>query len=174
MKQPTLRFYLDNKVNKKGERQILLDISLGYSETDLSKNKKRYKPVHFSTLCKIHPENFGKYIQKGSKRVFVYDEATFFRYSRKNRFIRIRIEKITNAVNEVTNDFYIKETYPTPKEFKDALEIKLGRKKEPVIKEETVLEFLYEKIEQDKRDVEMKKKGALSVYSCEVDPPIPV
>ncbi len=162
MKQPVLRFYLDNKPNQKGERQILLDISIGYSEKDILKNTKKYKLVYISTYCKIKPENFGKYIQKGTKKVFRYDESIFYKYSKNNRFIRIRLEKIKNAVNEVTNDFYIKELNPTPKEFKEVLEFKLGRKKKEVVKEETVLEFLNKKIENHRDDILHKRKNALS------------
>lgn len=169
MKQPVLRFYLDGRPNKKGERQILLDISIGYSELDFTRkidnfnsDRKKYKPINISTLCKIKPENFGSYTIKGNRKVFAYDEKVFFHYSKKNRAIRTKLEKITNAVNDVTNHYYITEGNPTPKEFKNALEIKLGRQKKEVVKEKTVLEFLYDKIESDRQAIIMKKKDAIS------------
>jgi len=169
MKQPVLRFYLDGRPNKKGERQIFLDISIGYSETDLTKQikqfaseRKKYKPVKISTHCRIKPENFGVYIQKGKRTVLVFDETVFNKYSRSNRSVKIKLAKIRNAVNEVTNQFYITEKDPSPEVFKEALEVQLGRKKKEIIKEETVLEFLYAKIETDRENLKMKKKGAIS------------
>ena len=57
MKQPILRFFLDGRPNKKGERQILLDISIGYSELDFTlkinnfnSDRKKYKPINISTM----------------------------------------------------------------------------------------------------------------------------
>lgn len=169
MKQPILRFYLDGHPNKSGERQIFLDINIGYSEIDKSKkitkfnsDRKKYKPIKISTLCRIKPENFGKYIQKGKRRVFVFDEKIFNQYSRNNRSIKTRISKIKSVVDDVTNHFFITETDPTPSEFKKLLEIKLGRKKKEVKKQKTVLEFLYQKIENDREAIKMKKKDAPS------------
>ena len=170
MKQPFLRFYLDGRPNKKGERQIFLDISIGYAEVDLTKqiknfksDRKKYKPIKISTHCRIKPENFGKTIQKGQREVFVFDEKIFNQFSRTNRSIKTKLKKLEMTVEVVTNEFYIKDINPVPKEFKEALEIKLGRKKKEVIRAETVLEFLYTKIENDRKDAEMKKKDALSL-----------
>ena len=169
MKQPTLRFYLDGRPDKYGERQIFLDISIGYSELDFSRklmnfnsDRKKYKPIKISTLCKIKPEYFGVYIRKSQRTVFVYDEKVFSQYSKTNRSIKTKLDRITNAVNEVTNHFYITEENPTPKEFKEVLEIKLGRQKKQVVKEKTVLQFLYDKIENDRQAIIMKKKDAIS------------
>ncbi|GGG37269.1 integrase [Dokdonia pacifica] len=169
MKQPILRFYLDGHPNKNGERQIFLDINIGYSEIDRSKkitkfnsDRKKYKPIKISTLCRIKPENFGKHIQKGKRSVFVFDEKTFNQYSRNNRSIKTRISKIKSTVDDVTNHFFITEINPTPSEFKDLLEIKLGRKKKEITKQKTVLEFLYQKIENDREAIKMKKKDAPS------------
>lgn len=169
MKQPVLRFYLDNKPNRNGEHQIFLDISIGYAEIDFTKqpkqfhsDRKKYKPVKISTRCRIKPENFGKYIHKGNRQVFVFDEKIFNQFSRNKRTIKTRLNKIENAVNDVANHFFIKEIHPTPKEFKADLEIKLGRKKNAVVKEKTVLEFLYAKIENDREARRLKRKDALS------------
>ena len=169
MKQPVLRFYLDGRPNKKGERQIFLDINIGYSEIDLtrkiknfSSDRKKYKPIKISTLCRIKPENFGVHVQKGKRTVFVFDEGVFNRYSKSNRSIKIKLAKVENAVNDVTNQFYITEEEPTPEEFKKALKIRLGRDKKEIVKEETVLEFLYAKIETDREARKMNKKDALS------------
>jgi len=169
MKQPNLRFYLDGRPNAKNERQIFLDISIGYAEVDFTKpvkkfksDRKIYKPIKISTLCRIKPENFGSFIQKGSRNVFVFDQKVFDKFSKGNKSIKTKLKLIENAVNEVTNQFYIKEANPTPKEFKDSLELKLRRKKKEVVKEKTVLEFLYEKIDNDREDIKLNKKGALS------------
>ena len=169
MKQPILRFYLDGHPNKSGERQIFLDINIGYSETDASKvitkfnsDRKKYKPIKISTLCRIKPENFGRYVQKGKRTVFAFDEKIFNQYSRNNRSIKTRISKIKSAVDDVTNHFFITEVDPTPAEFKKLLEIKLGRAKKQITKQKTVLEFLHEKIENDREAIRMKKKDAPS------------
>jgi hypothetical protein len=169
MKQPFLRFYLDGRPNKNGERQIFLDISIGYAEIDVTKqvknfksDRKKYTPIKLSAFCRIKAENFGKQIKKGNRTVFVFDEKVFNKYSKTNRSIKTRLAKIENVVNEVTNQFYIQEVNPTPKEFKEVLETRLGRKQKEVIKEETVLAFLYAKIESDREAIKMKKKDALS------------
>ncbi len=169
MKQPSLRFYLKGEPNKNGERKIFLDISIGYAEFDSTKqikkfnsDRKTYKPIMISTLCRIKPEHFGSYTQKGSRTVFAYDEKVFFQYSKINRSIRTKLEKIMSAVNAVTNHYFNIEITPTPKEFKDALEIKLGRQKKEIVKEKTVVEFLYDKIENDRKAIIMKKKDAIS------------
>lgn len=169
MKQPTLRFYLDGRPNKNGERQIFLDISIGYAEVDFTKqpqqynsDRKVYKPIKISTLCRIKPENFGSEIQKGTRNVFVFDQKVFNKYSKTNRSIKTRLEQIENVVNEVTNQFYIKQSNPTPKEFKNELELKLGRKQAEVVKEQTVLEYLYRKIENDREAIKLNKKDSLS------------
>ena len=169
MKDPILRFYLNDKINKNGERQIFLDINIGYAEIDLTKqvknfnsDRKKYKPIKISTHCRIKPEHFGKYIQKGKRKVFAFDEKIFNQYARTNRAVKTKLKKLEIAVDDVTNEFYIKDVSPTPKQFKEALEIKLGRKKKEIIKQETVLEFLYAKIEADREAIIMKKKDALS------------
>ncbi|GAA3608893.1 hypothetical protein Q4Q39_17470 [Flavivirga amylovorans] len=165
MKQPFLRFYLDSHENRNGERKIFLDISIGYSEIDYGKSvknfnsdRKKYKPIKIATGCRIKPENFGKQIEKGSKKVFSFDKKIFDKYSRVNRSIRTKLEQIENAVIEVTNHFYIKKHNPTPKEFKDLLEIELGRKAGEVIKQKSVLEYLYDKIKADRVDAKQGKK----------------
>ncbi len=160
MKQPVLRFYLDDKPNRNGEHQIFLDISIGFSE--IASDRKKYKPVKISALCRIKPENFGKYIEKRGGMAFVFDEKIFNQYSRNKRTIKTRLDKIENAVNEVANQFFIQEIHPSQQEFKEALLIKLGRKKKEVIKEKTVLEFLYAKIENDREARRLKRKDALS------------
>lgn len=169
MKEPKLRFYLDNKPDKDGKHQIFIDISIGYSEVDPTKevknfrsDEKRYKPIKISALRRIKPEYFGRYVQKGKRTVFVFDENVFNKYSRNDRSIRTRLEQIKSAVNFVVNNFYHLEVSPTNKEFKEALEMKLGRKRKEIIKEKTVLDFLYEKIKNDRRDRELNKKDALS------------
>lgn len=169
MKEPKLRFYLDNKPDKDGKHQIFIDISIGYSEIDPTKkvknfrsDRKNYKPIKISALRRIKPEYFGQYIQKGERKVFVFHENTFNKYSRNDRSIKTRLEQIKSAVNFVVNNFYHLEVSPTNKEFKEALEIKLGRKRKEIIKEKTVLDFLYEKIKNDRRDRELNKKDALS------------
>ncbi|GGB70173.1 hypothetical protein GCM10007424_07670 [Flavobacterium suaedae] len=169
MKHPIIRFSLDSKPNKYGEHQIFAFISIGYFEVDYTKEVKKYKsdtkdykPVKISTRCRIKPEHFGKYVVKGNRKVLVYDEKIFNQYARTNRFLKTRLQKITNAVSDVANQFYAEEINPTDKQFKDALEIKLDRREKEVIKERPVLEFLYDKIKSDRKDLEMKKKGALT------------
>lgn len=169
MKQPFLRFYLDSHENKSGERKIFLDISIGYSEIDFDKpyknfnsDRKKYKPIKISTGCRIKPENFGKVVEKGSRKVFSFDQNIFDKYSRVNRSIKTKLEQIKNAVVDVTNQFYIKKYNPNPEEFKDALLIELGRKQGDVIKEKSVLEYLYDKIKTDREDAKQGKKNALS------------
>lgn len=161
MRQPIFRFYLDNTPNKNGEHQIFLNICIGYAEID-SSDRKRYKPVKIATKCRIKPEDFGKYIQKEHRLVFAFDEKIFNQYSRNNRLIKTRLTKIKNTANEVANHFFIQEINPSQKEFKHALEIKLGRKQKEIVKEKTVLEFLYTKIENDREARRLKRKDALS------------
>lgn len=164
MKQPSLRFYLDGSPNTYGEKQILLSISLGYSMANsVNSIRRRYKPVIISARCRIKPEHFGKYIPKRGIQVHVFDEKIFNQYSKTNRTIKTRLDKIRNTVNEVVNQFYIQEIdNPAPKAFKEALEIKLGRKQKEqvVVRERGVLEFLYDKIKNDREAREMKKKDA--------------
>lgn len=169
MRQPFLRFYLDSYENKHKERKIFLDISIGYSEIDYSipyvnynSDRKKYKSIKISSGCRIKPENFGKLIDKGNRKVFVFDQKVFDKYSRVNRSIKTKLEQIENGVTEVTNHFYIKKNNPTPKEFKDLLLVELGRKQGDIIKEKSVLEYLYDKIKTDREDSKKGKKNALS------------
>lgn len=170
MKYPTTRFYLDTYENKKGEKKIFVDISFAYSEIDLDKirknfnsERKKYKRVKMFTECKIKPENFGKLVFRGDKKVFTFDQRIFDRYSRTNRSIKTKLERIENAVNEVGNLFYVKKLNPTPAEFKNKLLIELGITNEEVTKEKSVLEYLREKIETDKEDAKQGKKDALTL-----------
>lgn len=168
MKQPFLRFYLNGRPNKHGEKKIMLDINMGYSVVDPTKlvkqfnsDRKIYKPVYISTRCRIKPEHFGKYIQKGSRKVHVFDEKIFLQYSKTHRSVKTRLDKMTHAVNEVVNQFYIQEIeYPTPEAFKKSLEMKLGRTPKEVVREKGILEFLYDKIKDDREAIVMKKKDA--------------
>ena len=169
MKQPITRFFLDKRLNKNGTKRIYVDIHYGYSEIDYKKTRKNfnsdrkdYKRVVVYTQCKIKPENFGKTIIKGSRKVFAFDQKIFDKYSRTNRAIKTKLEQTKNAVTEVANQFYIKRTNPTPEEFKESLLIELGRNNGDVVKEKTVLEFLYDKIANDRENAEKGKKGALS------------
>jgi len=169
MKQPTTRFFLDKRVNKDGAQRIYADIHFGYSEIDYKKtrknfnsDRKNYKRVVLYAECKIKAENFGKTVIKGSRKVFVFDQKTFDKYSRSNRFIKTKLEKIKTAVDDVANQFYIKKKNPSPEEFKKHLLIELGRNEANVVKEKSVLEYLYDKIKSDKEDAKKGKKNALS------------
>jgi len=75
----------------------------------------------------------------------------------KRGWLRLKTPLMRLPIN-----FIFKKSSPTPKEFKEVLEIRLGRKQKDVIKEETVLAFLYAKIESDREAIKMKKKDALS------------
>lgn len=159
MKSPKIRYYLEPKRVINSERNspelIMSEINYGYSV--ISKNGvTRNKPFRYSLEAYILPKHFGEI-----ENNFKFNKEVFAKSQKNNATIRTKILKLETALIELENNYEINGIVPSPDVFKKDLKIKMGREKKVVKKEPTILEYLYHKIGNDKKDTNRSMKSSI-------------
>lgn len=146
MKPPKFRFYLEPKSkdpNKRADDElIMVSISYGYSKKQ-SDGKIRSVPCRIAVEDKIKPSNFGK-IETG----FKFDPHVFQRFSRSNKTIENKMNRIKDEVWKLESKYVSEEYVPSPKELRDDLLIRLKRKDRVDVVSVSILQFLIEDIKR--------------------------
>ncbi|PQJ31907.1 hypothetical protein BST92_08195 [Nonlabens arenilitoris] len=165
MEEPKIRYFLEpNRGKVKTKRTIMAEVNYRYAV--ISRNgKKSYKPFRISLKKSIKPEQFG--IEDDN---FKHDEAIFSKSQRNNSTIRRAMNKLEDAIDEVYKEYDRKGEIPNPREFKEQVEIQLGRKASIIQEQPTILEYLYSRIDKDeenlRRGVQKKrKKSTIKTYN---------
>lgn len=160
MKTPMIRYYLEPKYKKVEQRvypeTIMVEISYGYKVVSNNGNK-RNKPFRIALKSTILPKNFGL-----EKNNFVFDVGVFKKFSRKNTTIKVKMRRLEEAIYELENHYVVNQMFPKPSEFKEALKIKLYGRENEYIVEQTILEFLYNKIKSDEDSLKIGQKKGIS------------
>ena len=158
MKKPKIRYTLEQKskdVKKRNKPELVIgEINAGF--VSIIGNNKKYQRVKYSLEVTILPKNFGL-----SEKNFKLDKDVFAKFSKSNAGVKNKMEKLERAVDAIYSNYEINDTYPTAKEFKGALEIRMGRKERERILVPTLLEFLLTKIENDIKNIDSSKKEEL-------------
>ena len=166
MKQPKIRYFLEakNKDNNKrlSKELVMAEVSYAYRTLD-GKGNARIKPFRFSLQATILPSEFGL-----PETNFRLDKEVFKKHSKKNAYILGQMAQLENAVNDLAIYFSFNKIEPTPQEFKNELKIKLGHVKREVKMELSILQYLYNKIEQSRIDVNTSKKGAIKPNTIKI------
>lgn len=155
MKNIKTRYYLEPKATKVEDRikpeLIMAEINYGYA-TITPKGQKRYKPTRFSLQVNIKPSSFGK-----PETNFKFDEGIFKKSTKNNATVKNRMLNFETALSEIASTHIITNTMPTPKELNESLSEKL---RPDIVKapKESVLSYLYRKIEKEKNDSGKSKK----------------
>ncbi|WP_435255460.1 hypothetical protein [Tenacibaculum sp. A30] len=160
MKTPHIRYYLESK-NKDVEKRvveeaIMVEVNYGYRVSGVN-GEGRTKPFRVALKAMILPKDFGR-----KENNFIYDEVVFKKYSRKNNTIKVKMGFLENAIHELENHYVVNRIMPKPLEFKEALKIKLYGKQEEGIVEQTILNFVYNKIKEDERNLKIEQKKGIS------------
>ncbi|CAA0229171.1 Integrase/recombinase family protein [Tenacibaculum maritimum] len=160
MKTPIIRYYLESKSKDVEERvvleSIMVEVNYGYKLIG-SNRKGRNKPFRLALKAMILPKDFGK-----KENNFIYDEAVFKKYSRKNNTIKVKMGFLEKAIHELENHYVVNRIMPKPEEFKKELIIKLYGEQDGEIIEQTILDFVYNKIKDDERNLKIEQKKGIS------------
>lgn len=155
MKNIKKRYYLEPKATKVEDRikpeLIMVEINYGYA-TITPKGQKRHKPTRFSLQVSIKPSSFGK-----PETNFKFDEEIFKKATKNNATVRNRMLNFETALGEIESAHVLARTTPTPQQLKESLTEKL---RSDVVKapKESVLSYLYRKIEKEKSESVKYKK----------------
>lgn len=155
MKNIKKRYYLEPKATKVEDRikpeLIMAEINYGYA-TITPKGQKRHKPTRFSLQVSIKPSSFGK-----PETNFKFDEEIFKKATKNNATVKNRMLNFETALSEIESAHVLARTTPTPQQLKESLIEKL---RPDVVKapKESVLSYLYRKIEKEKSDSGKSKK----------------
>ncbi|CAA0223510.1 conserved hypothetical protein [Tenacibaculum maritimum] len=159
MKTPVIRYYLESKSKDVEKRELLesimVEVNYGYKLIG-SNGKGRNKPFRLALKAMILPKDFGK-----KENNFIYDDAVFKRYSRKNNTIKVKMGFLEKAIYELENHYVVNRIMPKPEEFKKALKVKLYGEQGHEIIEQTILDFVYNKIKRDEDNLQIKQKKSI-------------
>ncbi|WP_148232776.1 site-specific integrase [Croceibacter atlanticus] len=130
-----------------------------------SNGRKSYKPFRISLKKSIKPEQFGNKDDN-----FKHDEAIFSKSQKNNSTIRRAMNKLEDAIDEVYKEYDRKGEIPNPKEFKEQVEIYLGRKANIIQEQPTILEYLNSRIAKDKDNLRRgvqkgRKNSTIKTYN---------
>lgn len=160
MKNIKTRYYLEPKAKKVEDRikpeLIMAEINYGYA-TITPKGQKRHKPTRFSLQVNIKPSSFGK-----PETNFKFDEEIFKKATKNNSSVKNRMLNFQTVLNEIANTHIIANTMPTPKELNESLSERL---RTDIVKapKESVLSYLYKKIEKENKDSGKSKKTSKGI-----------
>ncbi|MDT0643319.1 phage integrase SAM-like domain-containing protein [Zunongwangia sp. F363] len=167
MKPPKFRFYLEPKNKDPKERTeeelIMVSISYGYSKKQAN-GKNRAIPCRIAVEAKMKPSNFGR-IETGYK----FDPNVFQRYSRSNRTIENKMNRIKEEVWKLESKYVSEGKMPTPEELKEELLVRLKRKERTDVMSVSILEFLKEDIKRyesgtGRNSVDRIKENTIKTY----------
>lgn len=160
MKTPIIRYYLEPKYKDVESRvipeTILVEVNYGYFEKS-SNGKKRSKPFRISLGSRILPKNFGRKHDN-----FIYNDEVFKKFSRKNTTVKVKMGLMENAIYELENHYVVNQVTPEPNQYKEALKIKLYGKKNDDVAEQSILDFVYNKIKDDEGNLKIEQKKGIS------------
>ena len=159
MKQPKIRYYLEpnrkSESTKRFEKELIMaEVSYAYNTTDGSGNA-RIKPFRLSLQGTIYPKNFGSVESN-----YTFNEIILKKFTNSDATIKHLMFRFEKALNELVSKYINENIIPTPLEFKTELKIKLNRIKKVIQKEQSILEYLSEKIDHFKTDSSMNKTNS--------------
>lgn len=142
---------------------MMVSISYGYTKKQPDGNIRSI-PCRIAVEAKIEPSNFGK-IETG----FKFDPNVFQRFSRSNKTIENKMNRIKNEVWKLESK-YVSEGYmPTPEELRGELLIKLNRKDRVDVESVSILQFLLEDIKRyengvGRHSIDKIKENTIKTY----------
>lgn len=106
--------------------------------------KKIYKKFKYSLQCKILPQHFGLFDDKGTVK---FDIEIFKKFSKLNMLVKTKMNLLEAASNKCEVHFTTMQHTPTAEEFQRELLTRLGKKDREEAKTYTILPYLKKKIE---------------------------
>jgi len=140
----------------------MAEISYGYVGFDAN-GSKRPKPFRISLQSKIYPNKFGLISNN-----YKFDANVFASATRNNAGIRTKMGQLQTAIDILEDRYVLSGASPIPKDFKEDLLIELGRVDIGDEKRITILDFLYNKIENDEENLQGNKKSKLSKETIKI------